>query len=90
MTSHLYLVLRSRVVELYLQTLVVFTAVCLMNQAQGQLHLYLLFQTLVESMKGRQEVLTAELMKSCAFWKDLWEISWCGMDWINLAQGRDQ
>jgi hypothetical protein len=62
---------KPRLMDLYLQTLVVFTALCLMTQAQGQLYLYLLFQVLVENVKLSHEVLTAEVMKSCAFWKDL-------------------
>jgi hypothetical protein len=52
--------------ELYLQTLVVFKALCVMNEAQGQLDLYLFFQTFVENIK-----VTHEVMKSSALWKDI-------------------
>lgn len=45
LTTHLHLVLRSRMLQLYLHSPCVFMALCLINLAQEKLHLFLLCET---------------------------------------------
>jgi hypothetical protein len=45
LTTHLHLVLRSRMVELYLQPPHVLMVWCLINYAQGQCYLFIAFHT---------------------------------------------
>jgi hypothetical protein len=84
LTTHLYLVSGPRMMELYLQTLVVFTELWLMNHAQGPLYLYLLFQTLVENMRFSQRRLWT-VVPSGRIFEKYHGVVWTGLIWLRVG-----
>jgi hypothetical protein len=48
------------------------------------------YRVLVGRLEGKRSLERSGCKWKNSIKKDCREIGWCGMDWINLAEGRDQ